>query len=159
MTKDEGSPNDGGPDSSLGHSSFVIPAQRAEPPILTMLEGLDYVRAVLWVASRIAEGLAHAHEHGILHRDLKPAHILLSDEGQPMLLDFGVAEDTKLGAGVAAALVGGTLPYMAPEHLDACRGGAGAVTAQSDVYALGVILFELLTGRHPFAVARNVTKD
>src|SRR5262249_56183347 len=118
------------------------------PPILAMLEGLDYVQSVLWLVARLADGLAHAHDRGILHRDLKPANILLSDEGQPMLLDFGVAEDTKLGA--AAARVGGTLPYMAPEHLDAVQGGPGRVTAGSDVYSLGVILYELLTGRHPF---------
>ncbi len=161
----------------LGLDSAVVKAERAEvqpppraedssprmdratPPILAMLEGLDYVRAVLWIASRIADGLAHAHEHGIVHRDLKPANILLADDGQPMLLDFGVAEDTKLGVAVTAALVGGTLPYMAPEHLDACLGGPSPVTAQSDLYSLGVMLFELLTARHPFANPRATTPD
>ena len=69
----------------------------------------------------MAAGLAHAHERGILHRDLKPANILLTDEGQPMLLDFNLSEDTKQASPVAAARIGGTLPYMAPEHMEAFR--------------------------------------
>jgi serine/threonine protein kinase len=125
------------------------------PPIhpagtLQMLEGLTFVQAVVWLAARLADGLAHAHERGIVHRDLKPANILLTEEGQPMLLDFNLSEDTKLRGGTPAALGGGTLPYMAPEQLDALQGGKGPVDARSDLYALGVILYELLTGRHPF---------
>lgn len=113
------------------------------------MDGLPYVDAVLTLGGELAEGLAHAHARGILHRDLKPANVLLSDEGRPMLLDFNLAEDTKqTGAGRAA--VGGTLPYMAPEHIDAFRRAGGVIDARCDVYALGVILYELLTGRHPF---------
>jgi serine/threonine protein kinase/Flp pilus assembly protein TadD len=119
---------------------------------LERLEGMSYVDSVLWLGARLADGLAHAHERGILHRDLKPANILLTDEGQPMLLDFNLSEDTKLRGSVAGAMVGGTLPYMAPEHLEALQGGALPVDARSDLYSLGVILFELLTRRHPFTV-------
>src|SRR4051794_37187123 len=114
------------------------------------LEGLTYVQAVLWMASRLASGLAHSHERGILHRDLKPANILLTDEGQPMLLDFNLSADLKLRRGGAA--IGGTSYYMSPEHLDAHRGGRGPVDARSDIYPLGIILHELLTGRQPFAM-------
>ena len=121
---------------------------------LTHLEGLTYVEAVLWLAVRLADGLAHAHERGIVHRDLKPANVLLTDDGQPMLLDFNLSADTKQRSAVVAH-VGGTLPYMAPEHLEAFRDGARPVDARSDVYALGVILFELLTGRHPFPLRRG----
>jgi serine/threonine protein kinase/Tfp pilus assembly protein PilF len=114
------------------------------------LERWTYVQAIVWLMSRIADGLAHAHERGILHRDLKPANILLTDDGQPMLLDFNLSEDTRLPTGAAAALIGGTLPYMAPEHLQAFQKIGTAVDARSDVYALGVIFFELLTGQNPF---------
>jgi hypothetical protein len=117
---------------------------------LHQFEKMTYVQAILWIGARLADGLAHAHDQGILHRDLKPANILLTDQGQPMLLDFNLSEDTKRRGADAAALVGGTLPYMAPEHLRAFQGGASLIDARSDVYSLGVILYELLTGRHPF---------
>src|SRR3954451_19647637 len=90
------------------------PGPGASDGILRYLEGLTYVQAVLWVASRLASGLAHAHERGIVHRDLKPANILLTDEGQPMLLDFNLSADLKARPGPTK--VGGTLYYMAPEH-------------------------------------------
>jgi tetratricopeptide (TPR) repeat protein len=96
----------------------------------------------------VAEGLAHAHERGIVHRDLKPANVLLTDDGQPMLLDFNLAEDAKARSGMAR--VGGTLPYMAPEHIRAFRGEPVVVDGRSDLYALGVILYELLGARPPF---------
>ncbi|HEX4612917.1 MAG TPA: protein kinase [Urbifossiella sp.] len=111
---------------------------------------LPYADAVLTLALEIADGLAHAHARGIVHRDLKPANVLLSDDGRAMLLDFNLAEDTKARPPAGEATVGGTLPYMAPEHLDAYRVGRGEIDARCDVYALGVILFELLTGRHPY---------
>jgi eukaryotic-like serine/threonine-protein kinase len=118
--------------------------------VLEMLGGFTYVEAVLWIVARLADGLAHAHEQGILHRDLKPANILLTDHGQPMLLDFNLAQDTKLRYQTSAALVGGTLPYMAPEQLEAYGQATCTLNPNSDVYSLGVILYELLTGRHPF---------
>jgi serine/threonine protein kinase/Tfp pilus assembly protein PilF len=124
------------------------PAPAPVPGTLRMLASLTYVEAVLWMGARLADGLAHAHERGILHRDLKPANVLLTDDGQPMLLDFNLAEDAARSA--TAGRVGGTLPYMAPEHLAAFAGQPAVVDARSDLYALGVILFELLTGRHPF---------
>ena len=111
---------------------------------------MGYVQAILWLMARVAEGLAHAHERGILHRDLKPANILFADDGEPVLLDFNLAADTKAKLGASLAFIGGTLPYMAPEHLSAFREGKETVDARSDIYALGVILYELLTSVHPF---------
>jgi serine/threonine protein kinase/tetratricopeptide (TPR) repeat protein len=128
------------------------PRDEPPPPQVERLRCLGYVPAVLWVAARVADGLAHAHERGILHRDLKPANILFADDSEPVLLDFNLAADTRTGVGAAVALVGGTLPYMAPEQLRAFRDGTAAVDARSDVYALGVILYELLTGVPPFPV-------
>jgi serine/threonine protein kinase/Tfp pilus assembly protein PilF len=121
----------------------------ADARTLHQLEDMTYVQAVLSMGARLADGLAHAHERGILHRDLKPANILLTDAGEPMLLDFNLSQDTKLRSG-AAASIGGTLPYMAPEHLQAFAGGTEPVDARSDLFALGVILYELLAGKHPY---------
>jgi serine/threonine protein kinase/tetratricopeptide (TPR) repeat protein len=131
-------------------------APASATPALARFAETDYVTAVLWLAERITEGLIHAHEHGILHGDLKPANILLTEEGQPMLLDFNLSTDIKVHAGIGELRVGGTLPYMAPEHLSALKGGdKRSVDARSDVYALGVILFELLTGKLPFESKRG----
>jgi tetratricopeptide (TPR) repeat protein len=119
---------------------------------------LSYVNAIVWIGARLADGLAHAHERGILHRDLKPANVLLSDEGQPMLLDFNLSEDTKLRSRSPDAFIGGTLPYMAPEHLAAFLEGGRKLDARIDVYALGVILFEMLTYRAPYPIPELPTK-
>jgi serine/threonine protein kinase/Flp pilus assembly protein TadD len=127
--------------------------------ILERLQSLSYVHAILWIASRLADGLAHAHERGIMHRDLKPANILLTDEGQPMLLDFNLAQDTKRVGQAPVAMLGGTLPFMAPEQLEAYRQESIARNYNSDLYSLGVILYELLTGRHPFPVRNGALKE
>ncbi|MCA9172964.1 MAG: protein kinase, partial [Planctomycetales bacterium] len=119
-----------------------------ESETLLRLNRMSYPGVAAWVGSRLADGLAHAHQHGIIHRDLKPANILISDDGEPLLLDFNLSQEmTSLGP--SSALVGGTLPYMAPEHLLALRDG-GEVDAAADIYALGVILYEMLAGELPF---------
>lgn len=102
------------------------------------------------LVARIGEGLAHAHRRGIVHRDLKPANILVTDDGEPMLLDFNLSEDVVVG-GRSSLMVGGTLPYMAPEHLTAVLTGA-RVDKRCDLYSIGVLLFQLLTGELPFPV-------
>src|SRR5262249_9220829 len=117
-------------------------------PNLELLNKLSHVDAVLWIAARLADGLAHAHERGILHCDLKPQNVLLSDDGQPMLLDFNVSLDLRGGA-ANPGYCGGTVPYMAPEVLAAVVGGRLVIDARSDLYSLGVILFHLLTGHDP----------
>jgi serine/threonine protein kinase/tetratricopeptide (TPR) repeat protein len=126
---------------------------------LDMLGHLNHVDAVLWLTARLAEGLAHAHERGILHCDLKPANVLLSDDGQPMLLDFNLAVDTVRRSDGQMAIIGGTPPYMAPEHLELFVGGTRPVDARSDVYALGVVLYELLTCRHLFTVRHGAVDE
>jgi serine/threonine protein kinase len=139
----------GRPEETPASDTTPVPTEDAahSTDSLQLLGDMPFVQAVFWLGSRLADGLAHAHDRGILHRDLKPANILLTDDGQPMMLDFNLSEDTKQ-AGVAS--LGGTLPYMSPEHLEAFRGGTLPVDARSDLYSLGVILYELLTGRHPF---------
>jgi tetratricopeptide (TPR) repeat protein len=122
--------------------------------VRNLLEQCSYRNAVTWIAARLAEALAHAHQRGILHRDVKPSNVLIASDGQPMLLDFNLAHDVKTADCGAAAYVGGTLPYMAPEHLDAFNSQnptpASAVDERSDIYSLGVVLFEMLAGRPPF---------
>jgi tetratricopeptide (TPR) repeat protein len=118
-----------------------------------MLARLGHVDLILWIVGRLTDGLAHAHDRGILHLDLKPANVLLADDGQPLLLDFNLSFDTTAGERERA---GGTLPYMAPEQLEEYRdGGPTRVDHRSDLYALGVIFFELLTGKHPFQTSQR----
>jgi len=122
------------------------------------LNELTYVEAMVWLGARLADALADAHDHGIIHRDLKPANILLTDAGEPMLLDFSVAEDRKLHAGASVAWAAGTLPYMAPEQIADMGKCPVPVDCRSDVYAFGIILYELLTGSYPFR-RREITLE
>jgi serine/threonine protein kinase len=115
------------------------------------LRGETFHRAVIRLGALLADALAYAHSLGIFHRDLKPSNVLLTAEGWPLLLDFNLAYDTQ---GISHT-IGGTLPYMAPEQLRATDptspDGPVEVGAPADLFSLGVILYELLTGRHPFA--------
>jgi serine/threonine protein kinase len=117
---------------------------------LKQLGKLSYVEAVLTIGEQLADGLKHAHERGIIHRDLKPANVLLAEDGRPMLLDFNLSEDLKPAAGRSNGMVGGTLQYMAPEQLAAFQNHRSASDPRSDLYSLGAMLYELLTGRQPF---------
>jgi eukaryotic-like serine/threonine-protein kinase len=131
------------------------PGHACDPAGWAKLEELSFVGAVLWLGEQLADGLAHAHNRGILHRDLKPANVLLADDGRPMLLDFNLAEDTKLRDPFKRVAIGGTLPYMSPEYLMSYRDQVGGADERCDIFSLGVILFELLTGRHPFRIYRS----
>jgi serine/threonine-protein kinase len=97
---------------------------------------------------KIAEGLAHCHDHGIVHRDLKPENILITSDGQPVILDFGLALTKHAHRVTYANLSGaaGTPDYMAPEQIEGQRGDK-----RTDLYALGTMFYELLTGRTPFS--------
>jgi len=110
--------------------------------------------ARLGLFQSICEALTHAHQKGVLHRDLKPSNILVTADGQPKLLDFGVArsldaEDARSMQTVSGQLVG-TLPFMSPEQVS---GDYEAIDTRSDVYQLGLILFRLLSGRLPYDFA------
>ena len=117
-------------------------------PLSTRLarEGALPEREVARVGRALADALACAHDHGVLHRDLKPGNVLLDRQGRPRLSDFGLArlldgEGRLTATGVAL----GTPAYMAPEQAE-----GGRVDARTDVYGLGALLYELLTGARPF---------
>jgi non-specific serine/threonine protein kinase/serine/threonine-protein kinase len=114
-------------------------------------------RQRLKMVSRIAEAVHHAHQRGLIHRDLKPANILVDRSGQPKILDFGVARATDSDAQgtnhrTDMGQLIGTLAYMSPEQVVADPLG---LDIRSDVYALGVILYELLAGKLPYPVSKN----
>jgi serine/threonine-protein kinase len=111
------------------------------------------VSDVLRLGMAIADALDNAHRNGFLHRDLKPGNIALTPEGNPKILDFGIAlllaDDKSAGRITQAGMILGSLPYMSPEQLlgELCD-------ARTDIYALGVLLFEMLTGHRPFVKDR-----
>lgn len=117
----------------------------------------SYARAIAWWGARLAEGLEHAHDRGVLHRDVKPSNVLLTADGMPMLLDFNLAREAISGVeGADRDTPGGTLDYMAPEHLEELADGpTDRVDARSDVYGLGVLLYEALMGARPFPPPRG----
>jgi serine/threonine protein kinase len=112
-----------------------------------MLARMGHVEMTCWYGARLAEALAHAHDLGILHRDIKPANVLIDRYGRPMLADFNVS------SGAGGANIGGTLAYMAGEHLEAfLNNRAQGPGKEADLFSLGVLLFQLYTGHLPVEV-------
>jgi serine/threonine protein kinase/tetratricopeptide (TPR) repeat protein len=124
-----------------------------DPSPREMLARMGYTQAAVWIVARLAEALQHAHSRGVIHRDIKPSNVLLGADGQPMLLDFNVAKNLRREQAEARATVGGTIAYMAPEHLRAMtgQGPINEVDQRADLYSLGIVLFEVMTGCKPFA--------
>ena len=103
------------------------------------------VEEVRWLGARLAEALAHVHDRGIVHRDVKPSNILLDRAGTPYLADFGLAHLTGATRFTRTGQMVGTAPYLAPEQVRGVE-----VTTAADVYALGLVLLECLTGRREY---------
>src|SRR5882724_2414006 len=107
------------------------------------------IRHTVELIAKVARTVHYAHEHGILHRDLKPGNILLDAKGEPHLTDFGLARLVESESSVTHTLeVLGTPSYMAPEQ---AVGNNAAISGVTDVYGLGAVLYQLLTGQPPFA--------
>jgi serine/threonine protein kinase len=123
------------------------------------LADMDAVEATAWFGGRLAEALDFAHRHGVLHRDIKPANVLVNTYGRPMLADFNISSQPLGSEPGGEEMFGGTFAYMAPEHLDAFNpnhpAGHDAVTPRSDLYSLGLVLQQLLTGRLVFPMPRR----
>lgn len=115
---------------------------------LQRLGRLSYVDSVVMGMTRLADALAHAHSRRVIHLDIKPANILITDDGVFMILDFGLAHHNEVGP---ECRTGGTMRYMAPEQLAQFVHGAVRPDVRMDLYALGLVFYELLTGRHPYA--------
>ena len=123
--------------------------------------GREEVRYRLRLFRKICDAVNYAHQRGVIHRDLKPSNLLVTEDGQPKVLDFGLARITDADTDALSLVsevgtIKGTLPYMSPEQT---RGNPGDIDVRTDVYSLGVILYELMSGRRPYDTSRPAIVD
>lgn len=136
-------------DRARAKAPLALPTSR--DPATPFLQRASYVQAIAWLGACLAEALKYAHERGLVHLDLKPSNVLLTADRQPMLLDFHLAR-APLDAGDPGIHFGGTPVYMSPEQkramtaLRAWGTVAEAVDGRSDIYSLGLVLYEALGG-------------
>lgn len=140
---------------------FAMELVRGTPLTQYATENALSVRQRLELVVKICHAVQHAHQRGIVHRDLKPANILVDGTGQPKILDFGVARLTDSDVQTTtmhtdAGQIIGTLPYMSPEQ---AAGDPDELDTRSDVYAIGVICFELLAGRLPYDLRKQALHE
>ena len=133
-------------------------ADRLWQRLSVRLASRTYVDGILDLAVQLAGALDHAHRHGILHGDLKPSNVLLTPNGQPLLVDFNLSQDHAS----SRCRCGGTLPYMPPEHLQIVAGSGEAQAlpnydVASDIYSFGALLYELLVGASPVVLPEKGT--
>jgi eukaryotic-like serine/threonine-protein kinase len=116
------------------------------------------IRRAVELIAKLARTVHYAHEHGILHRDIKPGNILLDQKGEPLLTDFGLARLVETESTITRTMdVLGTPSYMAPEQ---AAGGTTKLNKATDIYGLGAVFYQLLTGHPPFAGGTSyVRKD
>ncbi|MFO0827030.1 MAG: protein kinase [Phycisphaerales bacterium] len=140
---------------------FVMELIRGQPIAAFVRERSLSVAERLRLFVRVCDAVSYAHQNGVIHRDLKPDNILVDEMGQPKILDFGIAKTTDSDQQVTTLQtdVGqllGTLPYMSPEQVG---GNPSLVDQRSDVYSLGVVLYEMLTGQLPCPVRDRSIPD
>ncbi|MEY3457532.1 MAG: Serine/threonine-protein kinase PrkC, partial [Planctomycetota bacterium] len=124
---------------------------------LQHLQSMNSGRLALWIFRRLASALSHAHQRGLVHGDLKPANILIRNDGEPALIDFNLSQSTESRQ---RAWIGGTMPYLAREQLQQLlTQSAGPPRPEYDIHALGVIMFEILEGRLPYRSAANSSEE
>jgi eukaryotic-like serine/threonine-protein kinase len=137
------------------HQAQVPVAFVGKGPARQYLAQASYVQAICWIGVCLAEALDYAHEHGLVHLDLKPGNVLLTADGQPMLLDFHLAQQPLAAGQAPPDRLGGTALYLSPEQLSALtavsqgRPVPAPVDGRSDLYSLGLLLYEALAGFVP----------
>lgn len=152
----------GSADTGDGVQPYFVMEYIAGRPLMDFVQAHQLgTRQRLELLTKICDAVHHAHMKGVIHRDLKPGNILVTDDGQPKILDFGVARATDLDVQTATIQtdVGqlvGTLPYMSPEQ---ASGDVNELDTRSDVYALGVLGYELLAERLPYDVSRKIVHE
>jgi WD40 repeat protein/serine/threonine protein kinase len=105
----------------------------------------------------VTRGIQHAHENGIIHRDVKPSNVMITRDGRPVVLDFGLARGIEEGEDLTkSGTLVGTIPYMSPEQAE---GSVSNLDERSDIYSLGAVLYEMLTGRRAFEPTGNDAAD
>ena len=135
-----------------GHHFYSMAMVDGESLAHRLRKGALHSREAAGLARSVALAVQHAHENGVIHRDLKPANILIDANGQPRVTDFGLAKQVRGESDLTATgQILGTPSYMSPEQ---ANGNVSNVREASDVYSLGAILYEMLTGRPPFSAAR-----
>ncbi|MBI1853803.1 MAG: tetratricopeptide repeat protein [Planctomycetes bacterium] len=143
------------------HPYFAMELIRGEPLIqYAENRGLG-PRDRLELIAKICDAIHHAHQRGVVHRDLKPGNILVDEHGQPKVLDFGVARatDSDIRTTTLRTDIGqliGTVPYMSPEQ---ASGDPDRIDTRSDVYSLGVVAYQLLSGRMPYEIDRMMVHE
>ncbi len=139
------------PADLAGREFALIAAQRAQSSVAEPLAELfsgTWLQAACRIALRMARALQHAHERGVVHRDVKPSNVMVTPEGRVLLLDFGLAAAEGAERITRSGAMLGTLHYMSPEQLE-----GRALDARADVYALGVTLYELLALAGPYGAS------
>jgi serine/threonine protein kinase/Skp family chaperone for outer membrane proteins len=129
-----------------------------EPPPRSKKTRVLQVEQCLTIMLKVCEAVQFAHEHGVLHRDLKPGNILLREDGEPLVADFGLAKLSSPDATRSLSMTGhvvGTLENMSPEQAESSKD----VDERADVYSIGTILYQMLTGRRHFEVSGNIVAD
>lgn len=149
--------------TAAGHRYSVMDYISGEP-LHKHVRGKNLgLRDALKLFALVCRGVHYAHQRGVIHRDLKPSNILVdapggdADVGTPRILDFGLAKSLVSPVESLVSVTGqvfGTLPYMSPEQV---RGNPDEIDARTDVYALGIVLYELLTGQYPYPVEGQIT--
>jgi eukaryotic-like serine/threonine-protein kinase len=150
---------------ALDRAQEGLPVQLpSQGPYRGILARLPYVQAIAWIGTCLADGLQYAHDRGLVHMDVKPSNVLLTADGQPMLLDFHLARGAVEPAGPLALGLGGTTAYASPEQraaMASIRAGrpiGTPVDGRSDIYSLGVLLYEALGGSMPRRTTDGATR-